>query len=87
MCYRDDEEEVVAQDIRKLYVSSRFAPRLLFDGCANMFFEGYGQYRCREILLLNVSFFPIAELWVSGQRAYLLRLGINPLVSHYVKYY
>ena len=55
MCYRDDEEEVVAQGIGKLYVSSRFAPRLLFDGCANTFFKGYGQYRYREILLLNVS--------------------------------
>ena len=43
-----------------------------------------------ECLLLNMSlkyFLFIAELWISGQRAYLLQLGINPLVSHYVKYY
>ena len=86
--YRRDGERRVAVDVNVLYVSSRFARCQTIRGGCETVFPGYGE--CMHIDssmffdIYIVCFLPAAELYIRGDRAYLLRLGINPRVRHRV---
>ena len=65
-------------------MSSRFARSKALRGGSETVFPGYGECKHMDSRMILDLFLPAAELYIRENRAYLLRLGINPQVRHRV---